>query len=86
LGRVNPETAPGYTLTLQMRPCDVHFFITVMEGYSHLAFPAAVDPKAGLIVLHTTPGFFADLKKIVGELALETRILDDDVYLSKDLL
>ena len=70
LGKVMPPDAPGHSLRLQMHPQDVHFFMAIMEGYAHLVFPVAVNPKAGLVTLHTTPGCFKDLQEIVANLPM----------------
>ena len=68
LGRVPPETKPGFTLMVKLEPHQVHYFIAIMQGYTHLGFPVNLNPKEGLIVLHTTPGCFEDLRIIVGDL------------------
>lgn len=65
LGRVQPEAAPGHSLKLKMPSRDVHFFMKVMEGYTHLAFPVADNPKEGCITLHTTPDCLEELHKII---------------------
>lgn len=75
LSQIQPEIAFGHALTLQMRPRNVHLFMAIMEGYSHLAFPVAINPKIGLIILHTTPSSFEDLPKIIETCPLEVTVL-----------
>ena len=65
LGQVAPEAAPGHSLWLRMQPADVHLFMTLIEGYTHLAFPVQYNPQQGVILLHTTPDFCKDINEIV---------------------
>jgi hypothetical protein len=74
IGRVKPEKAPGHSITVQMRPGDVHLFMDLIMGYGHLAFPAETNPKEGLIVLHTTPDCYDDLLAIIATLPLALQI------------
>jgi len=74
LARVKPEPLPGYTLKVKVSPDDVHLFMAIMQGYAHLAFPAQVNPKEGIIIFHTTPAHFADLQEIIKNLPLSVEI------------
>lgn len=70
LAQVQPENRPGYSLKVHLQPGDVHLFIAIMEGYAHLAFPVNVNPKAGLILLFTTPELFEELEKVINHCPL----------------
>ncbi|HHV77731.1 MAG TPA: DUF4911 domain-containing protein [Syntrophothermus lipocalidus] len=74
LARVEPDPSPGHTLKLRVSPDNVHFLMAIMEGYSHLAFPAQVNPKEGKIILHTTPPHRFDLQAIVNHLAFAVEV------------
>ncbi|MGE5404309.1 MAG: DUF4911 domain-containing protein [Candidatus Saccharibacteria bacterium] len=74
IGRVAPDKRAGYSLEVSMAPSDVHFFVDLIQVYGHLAFPASINPKAGLVLLHTTPGCMPDLKAILGTFPVEVSI------------
>lgn len=70
LKRVSPLQEPGGSQAIQMHPGDIHLFMDLMSGYSHLAFPAVIDPKHGMVLLHTTPECFDDLQKVIRSLPM----------------
>ncbi len=74
LAKVRPEPSPGHALRVRVSPDDVHFLMAIMHGYSHLAFPAQVNPKKGEIIFHTTPAYWDDIIEIIKNLPIAAEI------------
>ncbi|MGE5418445.1 MAG: DUF4911 domain-containing protein [Acidobacteriota bacterium] len=76
ISRILPDKQPGHSLEVTMAPADVHFFVDLIQVYGHLAFPALINPKAGFILLHTTPDCLSDLKAILSRLPMSVHFQD----------
>lgn len=74
LSQIKPEPGPNHSLLVRVKPCDVHMLVAIIQSYSHLSFPAEINPKEGLVLLHTTPGCYADLLQVVEKLPCEKHI------------
>ncbi|MGE5396852.1 MAG: DUF4911 domain-containing protein [Chitinophagales bacterium] len=78
LGQVRPEIEPRYSVWVKMAPPDVHLFIALMQGYIHLGFPVAFNPKEGIVLIHTTSDCWPDLVKVINSFPITVHFSEND--------
>ncbi|MGE5372796.1 MAG: DUF4911 domain-containing protein [Solirubrobacterales bacterium] len=75
IGSAAPDPRPGYALRVQVAPAELHLFMALFQGHGHLAYPAEVDPKLGLLIFHTTPECLPELREVLRQLAIPVTFL-----------
>ena len=55
-------------IKIEVQPKDIDFVNKIVEAYEGIALVSTVDPREGILVIHTSPQCYEDLKQILDTL------------------
>lgn len=61
-------------IQLRIDPKEINFFNRIMEGYEHFGTVTTLDPKAGIVIVRTTPDFYDEVICIVEDLGYGEKV------------
>lgn len=67
LSSIYPDN-PAESRVVRVQLCDpksAGLFLRIMEGYAHLAFVVALDPREGLYAIHTTQDRWDEVLRVL---------------------
>lgn len=67
---------PSTCIRVRLHPARVHYFMKIMEAYSHLVFISPIDSREGIMALLATPDNMPEVRKILENFPGDIEIMD----------
>lgn len=60
---------------IQVKPNNITFVNKIMEGYEYLGMVSTIDREKGILIIRSTPDFYAEVLDIINNLPIEVAVI-----------